>query len=259
MGPGANGRRRGRGQVEIQVEATGLNFRDVLNALGMYPGDAGPLGSEFAGRVVALGAGVETLAVGERVMGVGAGTFATSVVTDAALVVRGAGRADLGGRRRDPDRVPHRPLRPRRPRAARSRASACSSMPPPAAWASPPSRSPGGPAPRCSRPRAAPRSGRCSTSLGVEHVMDSRSLDFADEIHARTGGRGVDVVLNSLGGDFIPASLRVVSRGGRFVEIGKRGIWDATRGGRRPTGRRLSTCSTSAISSSASRPGSRRC
>ena len=66
-------------------------------------------------------------------------------------------------------------------------------------------------------------------SLGVEHVMDSRSLDFADEIEARTGGRGVDVVLNSLTGDFIPASLRVTGQGGRFVEIGKRGIWDAPR------------------------------
>ena len=88
--------------------------------------------------------------------------------------------------------------------------------------------------------------------------MDSRSLDFADEIHARTGGRGVDVVLNSLTGDFIPASLRVVSRGGRFVEIGKRGIWDAAQvAPSAPTS--TTTCSISAICSSASRRASTRC
>ena len=49
----------GRGEVEISVEAAGLNFRDVLNALGMYPGDAGPLGGECAGTVAAVGEGVE--------------------------------------------------------------------------------------------------------------------------------------------------------------------------------------------------------
>jgi NADPH:quinone reductase-like Zn-dependent oxidoreductase len=63
-------------------------------------------------------------------------------------------------------------------------------------------------------------------SLGVTHVFDSRSLDFAAAVTAATNGRGVDVVLNSLTGDFIPASLRVTSPGGCFVEIGKRGIWD---------------------------------
>ena len=48
----------GPGEVEIRVHATGLNFRDVLNALGMYPGDAGPLGSECSGVVAAVGEGV---------------------------------------------------------------------------------------------------------------------------------------------------------------------------------------------------------
>src|SRR5262249_40164765 len=64
-------------------------------------------------------------------------------------------------------------------------------------------------------------------SLGVKHVFDSRSLAFADEILALTGGRGADLVLNSLPGAFIPRSLAPLSPGGRFLEIGKRGIWDA--------------------------------
>ena len=60
-------------------------------------------------------------------------------------------------------------------------------------------------------------------SLGVALVMDSRTLDFADEILCYTGGRGVDVVLNSLAGAFQQKSLAVCASHGRFVEIGKRG------------------------------------
>ncbi|SCE23212.1 myxalamid-type polyketide synthase MxaB/epothilone polyketide synthase D [Streptomyces sp. PpalLS-921] len=62
--------------------------------------------------------------------------------------------------------------------------------------------------------------------LGVEHVMDSRTVAFADEITALTGGRGVDVVLNSASGEALVRSLRLLAPGGRFVEIGKRDIYD---------------------------------
>jgi NAD(P)-dependent dehydrogenase (short-subunit alcohol dehydrogenase family)/acyl carrier protein len=55
--------------------------------------------------------------------------------------------------------------------------------------------------------------------------MDSRSLAFAEEIHAKTGGEGVHVVLNSLAGEFIPASVRTLARNGRFLELGKREVW----------------------------------
>ena len=58
-------------------------------------------------------------------------------------------------------------------------------------------------------------------------LMNSRTLDFADEILSMTGGEGVDIVLNSLNGEFIPKSLGVLVKGGRFVEIGKIGIWEA--------------------------------
>src|SRR5690242_14735254 len=63
-------------------------------------------------------------------------------------------------------------------------------------------------------------------TLGVRHVFDSRSLDFADGVRAATEGRGVTVVLNSLAGEFIERSFAVLAPGGRFVEIGKRDIWD---------------------------------
>jgi myxalamid-type polyketide synthase MxaB len=64
-------------------------------------------------------------------------------------------------------------------------------------------------------------------SVGVQHVMDSRSLDFADEIMAYTEGEGVDIVLNTLTGAFIPKSLLVLAAHGRFVEVGVTDIWDA--------------------------------
>ncbi len=66
-------------------------------------------------------------------------------------------------------------------------------------------------------------------SLGVPHVMDSRSLDFADQLMSVTGGRGVDIVLNSLAGDSIPKSLAVLTPNGRFLELGKSGTWDDAR------------------------------
>ncbi len=70
-------------------------------------------------------------------------------------------------------------------------------------------------------------------SMGIRHVMDSRGTDFAAEIMLATRGQGVDIVLNSLSGDAIEASFKVLARGGRFVEIGKRDIktpeWVAAR------------------------------
>src|SRR5690606_35736024 len=63
------------------------------------------------------------------------------------------------------------------------------------------------------------------TALGVQHVLDSRTLDFADAILKETGGEGLHLVLNSLADEFIPKSLAVLAHGGRFLEIGKRGIW----------------------------------
>src|SRR6516164_8860388 len=58
---------------------------------------------------------------------------------------------------------------------------------------------------------------------GVRHVLNSRTLDFAEEILRLTDGAGVDVVLNSLSGEASAKSLAVLKRGGRFVEIGKLG------------------------------------
>ena len=79
--------RPGPGQVELRVAYAGLNFRDVLNALDLYPGDAGPPGGECAGFVTMVGDGVSSVQPGDRVMAIAPASFANYVTVDANLVV----------------------------------------------------------------------------------------------------------------------------------------------------------------------------
>ena len=67
-------------------------------------------------------------------------------------------------------------------------------------------------------------------ALGIDHVYNSRTTDFAGQIIRDTGGAGLSVVLDSLTSEgFIEATLSALAPGGRFVEIGKREIWSAER------------------------------
>ena len=75
--------------------------------------------------------------------------------------------------------------------------------------------------------------------MGIEHVYDSRSTEFAEQIRRDTDGYGVDIVLNSLTGAAQRAGLEVLSIGGRFVEIGKRDVYANTRLGLFPFHRNL--------------------
>ncbi len=215
----------GAGEVEIEVEASALNFKDVLNALGMYPGDPGPLGGECAGRVIAVGPGVQHLRVGDEVMAVAGGSLASHVVARVELVQR----------------------RPEGVTAAEGASfsiaylTAAFCLDHLAALATGERvlihAAAGGVG--MAAVRLALRSGAevfatagderkraMLRAMGVQHVLDSRSTAFVEQIRAATGGRGVDVVLNSLSGELIDASFAVLGNGGRFVEIGKRGIKD---------------------------------
>ncbi len=82
----ATRRSPGPREVEIRVRATGLNFRDVLNALDMYPGDPGPLGGECAGEIVAVGKGIADFRVGDPVMGVVADSFRSYVIAPSNMI-----------------------------------------------------------------------------------------------------------------------------------------------------------------------------
>ncbi|MBN1489666.1 MAG: SDR family NAD(P)-dependent oxidoreductase [Phycisphaerae bacterium] len=218
----------GLGEIEIRVVATGLNFLDVLTALDMCPTDPGPLGGECAGRVVAVGEGVTSFQVGDEVLALAPASFSMYVTTNAHMAVpKPAGlspeeavtipttfwTAYYGlhhfGRMAAGDKVLIHA-------AAGGVGLAAVQL----------ARHAGA---EIYATAGSPRKRRFLKSLGIQHVMDSRSLDFADEIMRLTNRRGVDIVLNSLAGEFITRSMAVLAPNGRFVEIGKADIWDEAR------------------------------
>jgi NADPH:quinone reductase-like Zn-dependent oxidoreductase/NADP-dependent 3-hydroxy acid dehydrogenase YdfG len=218
----------GPGEVEIRVRAAGLNFRDVLNALDTYPGDAGPLGCECAGEIVAVGEGVRGLAPGDEVLALASGCFGTYAVTRQELAVRKPSRLTWEQACAIPIAflTAHYALRVlgRLSRGQKVLIHAAAGGVGLAAvqlahrMGAEVFATAGSPVKR-----------EHLRSLGITHLMDSRSLTFSTEILEATRGEGVDLVLNSLSGEFIPHSLSTLRRGGCFLEIGKTGIWSAAR------------------------------
>ena len=215
------------GQVRVAVAAVGVNFRDVVAALGMYPGGAPALGAEGAGVVVEIGPGVAGVAVGDAVMGLIDGTGPLAVVdwqllakvpqgwslaqaagVPVAFLTALYGLADLAG---DQDgRIGADTCRDRRCRHGGGAAVLATGV---------------------SRVFVTASRGKWDTlrAMGFDddHIGDSRTLEFEEKFLSVTEGRGVDVVLDSLAGDFVDASLRLLVRGGRFLEMGKTDIRDA--------------------------------
>jgi acyl transferase domain-containing protein/NADPH:quinone reductase-like Zn-dependent oxidoreductase/short-subunit dehydrogenase/aryl carrier-like protein len=213
------------GEVEIRVHATGLNFRDVLNALGMYPGDPGSLGNECAGVVSGVGLGVTEFAVGDEVVAMVDRSFATWAVAPAAMTVLKPREMEFASAATVPvtfltalyalrdlagikpgDRVLIHAVTGGVGMAALQLALRAGA--------------------EVYGTAGTPAKRALARRLGAHHVGDSRSLSFADEFRRTSHGQGMDIVLNSLAGDFIPASLDLLKPGGHFVEIGKTGIWD---------------------------------
>lgn len=223
-------------EILVDVRAAGLGFRDVLNALGAYPGGPVPFGSEFSGVVRAVGAEVRRHRVGDRVVGVAPEALRTEVVTHEDLAARvpdsmtfveaatlpsafltaWTALVELAGLTRGESVLVHAgaggvglaAVQIALDLGATVFATAGSDL----------KRS-------------------TLSDLGVHHVLDSRSLDFRDRILEATDGAGVDVVLNSLAAEFIDASVAAMSEAGRFVEVGKRDIWTPERmAAERPAG-----------------------
>jgi acyl transferase domain-containing protein/NADPH:quinone reductase-like Zn-dependent oxidoreductase/acyl carrier protein len=213
------------GQVRVAMRVAGLNFRDVLIALGIYPGEA-PLGSEGAGVVVEVGPGVERLAPGDRVMGFVGEAFGSHAITEQRMLVSipdGWSYAeaasvptvfltayytlfDLARLERGERLLIHGAAGGVGMAAVQLAAHAGAEV-----FAT-----------------AHPRKWWALERLGIDrsHIASSRSLAFKDDFLDRTDGRGVDVVLDSLTGEFVDASLALLPGGGRFVEIGKADIRD---------------------------------
>jgi acyl transferase domain-containing protein/NADPH:quinone reductase-like Zn-dependent oxidoreductase/acyl carrier protein/NADP-dependent 3-hydroxy acid dehydrogenase YdfG len=223
----AERRAPGPGEVEIAVRAGGLNFRDVLGALGMYPGDPGPLGSECAGTIVAAGDGVTGFAVGDEVVAIAPGCFASFVLADARTVWRKPPQLTFEQAAAIPIAFLtawyglHELARiePGTRVLVHSGAGGVGQAAVQLALRAGAQVYATASEPKWDAVRA----------LGVEHVYDSRSLAFAERIAAETGGRGVDVVLNSFSGPYIEKSLALLAPGGTFLEIGKREIWSEER------------------------------
>jgi acyl transferase domain-containing protein len=237
------------GEVEIAVAATGMNFKDVLVAMGVIAGEAlsigyaggFALGLECAGTIVTVGEGVTDLQVGDHVIAVGRNCFSSHVTTDAHFVVRKPGSISFEesatipitfltahyalhvcGHIRKGERVLIHG-------AAGGVGLAAIQI----------VQQAGG---EVFATAGSPEKRAYLRTLGVQHVLDSRSLAFADEIMQITNGEGVDIVLNSLAGEAQELSLRVLRSFGRFLEIGKRDILEKKKLGLLPFERCLTFC-----------------
>ena len=205
------------GQVRVAIHAAGLNFRDVLIALNAYPGTAS-LGSEGAGIVSEVGPGVTDLAVGDRVMGLFSHAFGPVAITDRQLLVRVPDAWSLA----QAASVPVVFLTAYYALVDVARLESGERLLVHAA-----AGGVGMAAVQLARHRGADLYATASPhkweqlDLDESRLASSRTLEFRDQILDATGGSGVDVVLNSLAGEFTDASLALLPRGGRFVELGK--------------------------------------
>ncbi|MBM7769839.1 acyl transferase domain-containing protein/D-arabinose 1-dehydrogenase-like Zn-dependent alcohol dehydrogenase/acyl carrier protein [Actinokineospora baliensis] len=202
------------GEVRVAVRAAGLNFRDVLNALGMYPGEVA-IGGEAAGVVTEVGPEVTRFAVGDRVLGLFSAAFAPVATTDERLLVplpdgwtfvEGAsvpivyatayyGLVDLADLRQGESVLVHAAaggVGMAAVQLARHLEAEVYGTASPAKWP--------------------------ATGLDDDHLSSSRDLAFAAKFPQ------VDVVLNALAGEFVDASLGLLRPGGRFLEMGKTDI-----------------------------------
>ena len=217
----------GENQVEIEVVSSGLNFSDVMKSLDLYPGlPDGPvvMGAECSGRIRRLGRAVSEFQIGDEVIAVAPGSFATQVAVDKNLVVR------------KPTTLTH-PEAAAIPIAYLTAHYAllhCARIQPPdRVLIHSASGGVGIAATKLAARVGATVFATAGTEQkrdfvrqsGVDVVMNSRTLDFARETLQQTDGQGVDVVLNSLPGEAIKAGLSVLRVGGRFLEIGKRDIY----------------------------------
>ncbi len=221
----------GPGQVEIEVHAAGLNFRDMMWAMGLLPeealsdGFAGPtFGLECAGIVRSIGSGVEDVAVGDRVMGFAPASLSTRVVTIADAVTPVPPETSFAAAATVPVTfvtaiyaLGHLAKLEARERVLIHGAAGGVGLA----------------AIQYAKHRGAIVIATAGAEVkrsflrlaGADHVLDSRDLTFADAVREITGGQGVDVVLNSLSGEAMERSLEILRPFGRFLELGKRDLY----------------------------------
>lgn len=242
----APARTLGKNDVEIAVEAVGLNFRDVMAARGLLPehildlGASGAkLGLECAGRVLRIGSNISDLTVGTRVMAFVSGAFATRVALPRAAVTRVPDNIDSAAAASIPVAfltawhalVDVARIRPNDSVLIHGAAGG------------------GGLAAiqvallhgaKVFATAGSAEKSAIARAYGAEAVFSSRDLSFAEALRAATGGRGVDVVLNALSGEAMQRSVECLAPFGRFIELGKRDYLEGTKLDLRPFQRNLS-------------------
>ncbi|MFI5567500.1 SDR family NAD(P)-dependent oxidoreductase [Streptomyces sp. NPDC051740] len=221
----------GPGEVALEMRAVALNYRDPMRANGLLPPEAvenSPigrgLGTDGAGVVRAVGEGVRDLKPGDRVCGLVPAALASHATTSASAVVRipdGLGFTEaatfpVAFLTVHQTLVNQARLGPGETVLVHGGAGAV-----------------GLAVLQCARRQGARVIATAGTetkrdllrTLGAEHVLDSRSLDFVPRVRELTGGRGVDVVVNSLSGEAIAQGLGLLRPNGRFIELGKKDIF----------------------------------
>lgn len=227
-------------EVEVEVHATGLNFRDVMYALGLLSdegvenGFAGPtLGMEFSGIVRRVGNKIRSFAPGDRVVGFAPSSFTNRVLTKEGSLTKIPAGLSFESAATIPSTFFTSyyslhylaRLQPGEKVLIHGAAGGI-----------------GLAAIQIARWLGAEVYATAGSDekrdflhlLGVKHIFDSRALSFADEILSLTNGKGVDVVLNSLSGEAINCNLKVLKPFGRFLELGKRDFYANTKIGLRP-------------------------
>lgn len=211
-------------EIEIAIRAAGLNFRDVMQVLSLLPGATGespPLGIECAGVVARVGPGVSAFRPGDRVLAFAANCLASHVTVSAhtaALMPDGLS-FDAGATMPAAFVTAHFGLVHEAKLQAGERVLIHSASGGVGLAAVQVARHIGA---RIIATAGTPEKREFLEHLGIDQVLDSRSLSFADQVMALTNGEGVDVVLNSLAGEAIPKGLSVLRNKGRFVELGVR-------------------------------------
>ena len=221
----------GPGEVLLDVKAAGMNFRDVLKALALYPGeapDARVFGDEVGGIVKAVGAGVKHVMPGDRVFGLAAFGLATQTLARGGDVRRIPGKLSFEEAATLP--VVFMTSWHALKTVARLRAGECILVHAGAGGV-------GMAAIQIAHHLGAEVIASAGSAtkrallktFGVKHVIDSRRGDFAEAVMELTHRRGVDVVLNALAAEAIPMGLSCLADFGRFIEIGKRDIYQNSR------------------------------
>lgn len=228
------------GEISIEAKAAGLNFRDVMYAMGLLPDEAleggfagQTLGMELSGVVKAVGPSVEEFRPGDEVIAFAPASFASETVTSVGAVIPKPPELSFAAAATIPAAfytayhalIELAQIRPGERVLIHGAAGGV-----------------GIAAIQIARHAGAEVFATAGNEekrdfvrlLGADHVFNSRTLDFADDIMRATNGEGIDVVLNSLAGEAVTKNLEILRPFGRLLELGKRDFYENNRIGLRP-------------------------